>query len=134
MSPCTAFAPVSVKFRPTCPSGGLIAMNTPPANSTLNTELILTRRKILSLGTTAIGSAVGVPAIVSVAVAQDDKMTPLSTNNALASAAIASAKRFRLGKQVINLDLNLKAGISGTVKEYTLPAEAAKTLGRRTSI
>lgn len=100
----------------------------------------LTRRDLLRLAGASVAalSLDGVPGFVTSAAAQgapvEVKGQTLQPTHFLAQAALKGAQGFLLGKDPVNIDLNLKSGIFGAVHEFTHSPNEIKLLGRQTSV
>jgi len=87
-----------------------------------------------SVAATTLG---GIAGLIPAALAQETgevKAETLQPNHYLAKAAIKAARGFRMGKESVNLDLNLASGIHAAVHEFEHSPAEAKRLGRKTSV
>jgi len=123
------------------------ALMSPASDTTSNNEFSsallpmegLTRRNMLKLACASIAatSLGGIAGLIPAAFAQetgDVKAETLRADHFLAKAAIKAARAFPLGKESLNLDLNVGSGIHGAVQEFVHSPEEAKRFGRKTSV
>jgi len=92
---------------------------------------------MLACASVAATSLGGIAGLVPAALAQepgDMKAETLRPDHFLAKAAIRAARAFPMGKESVNLNLNLDSGIHGAVHEFVHSPEEAKRFGRKTSV